>query len=96
MCKSFPAAGDDDFLKKRKIEVLTPLYGIGPSDTDLFKIGAQLSHLALLRRGVSDYRSFVRKRTFQTALILIFLGHILQLMGTWPSRWFVGREVRLC
>jgi hypothetical protein len=92
MSKAFPAHGDDESLKKRKLEVLTPLYGIGPSDADLVKMRRQLEHLALLRRGIADYRTFIRKRTFQTALNLMLVGFALQLLGSWPSRWFVPVE----
>jgi len=90
--KCFPASADDDALKKRKIDLLTSLYGIGPSDTELEKIRMELDYLALLRRGVADYRTFIRKKTFRTALSLIFVGYVLQLVGSWPSQWIVTVE----
>lgn len=92
IAKAFPASGDEDELKKRKTEYVTQHYGIGPSDGDLMRMRSQLEYLALLRRGVADYRTFVRKRTFQTALCLMLAGFALQLWGTWPSRWLVAVE----
>ena len=92
IAKGFPIGGDDDALRGRKIAYLTQRYGIGPSDADLVRIRGLLNHLALLRRGVADYRTFVRKKTFQTALSLMLVGFALQLIGTWPSRWFMPVE----
>jgi hypothetical protein len=92
IAKEFPTNGDDDALKQRKISALTPRYGIGPSDIDLFNISAQLKQLAILRRGVADYSTFIRKKTFQTALILMLIGFALQLLGAWPSRWLIQIE----
>ena len=86
--KMFPTNGDDDTLKARKIGLLTIRYGIGPSDADFVKIRGQMDHLALLRRGVADYRTFLRRKTFQTALNLMILGFALQLLSAWPSHWF--------
>lgn len=92
MSKGFPAFLDDEALKKRKIDLLTPLYGIGPSDAELVKIRNELEYLALLRRGVADYRTFIRRKTFRTALGLMLIGLVLQLAGSWPSRWIVTVE----
>lgn len=88
--KVFPAEGDEEALKKRKIDVLTPRHGIGPSDADYVKIRSHLEHLALLRRGIADYRNFIRRKTFQTALRLILIGFALQLVGSLPSRWLIA------
>ena len=90
--KGFPASGDDETLSKRKIDLLTSLYGIGPSDAELVKIRGELEYLALLRRGVADYRTFIRKKTFRTALIVMLVGLVLQLAGSWPSQWIVVVE----
>lgn len=92
VAKGFPVGSDDDALKGRKVAYLTQHYGVGPSDADFVRIRDQLDHLALLRRGVADYRTFVRKKTFQTALRMMLVGFTLQLLGTWPSRWLVAVE----
>lgn len=92
MSKEFPASGDDETLKKRKIDALTPRYGIGPSDAELLSLRGQIEYLALLRRGVADYRTFTRRNAFETALMLMLAGFTFQLVGSWPSRWFISLE----
>ena len=92
--KEFPAHGNDDVLRKRKVDALTTRYGIGPSDDELKNIRKHLELLAIIRRGVADYRTFIRKQTFQTALQLMLLGFVLQLIGSWPSKWLVQIEAQ--
>lgn len=87
MSKEFPASGDGDELIRRKVDALTPRYGIGPSIDELQKVRRHIEHLALIRRGVPDYRTFVRKKTFGTALRLMLAGFVFQLIGSWPTQW---------
>ena len=90
--KIFPASDDTEPQKNRKVDLITRRFGVGPSDNDLTTIRAQLDHLALLQRGVADYRTFVRRKTFGTALKLILIGFGLQLVGSIPSRIIVQIE----
>jgi hypothetical protein len=87
LVKEFPERSDDDVLKSRKIEALTPRFGIGPSDDDLIRLRGQIAHLALLRRGVPEYRAFVRRRAFQKAVMVMMAGFLLQAFGSWPAKW---------
>ncbi len=87
MSKEFPASGDGDELIRRKVDALTPRYGIGPSIDELQKVRRHIEHLALIRRGVPDYRTFIRKKTFGTALRLMLAGFVFQLIGSWPTQW---------
>lgn len=89
IAKEFPASSDDEELKKRKIAALTPRYGVGPSDSELTQLRQQIEYLAVHRRGVPDYRSFVRRKTFRTALNWMLVGFALQLLGSWPLQWTV-------
>ena len=87
IAKIFPLSDDDEALCKRKIETISTLYGVGPSDMELKKLRAEMDYLVLLRRGVADYKTFVRRKTIRTALALLLAGSALQMLGSYPSRW---------
>ena len=90
LVKLFPALGDGDELKKRKINAITQRYGVGPDDKELREIRGRIGHLAVIRRGVADYRTFTRKKTFGAAVKAILLGFLLQIIGSWPTSWTVS------
>jgi hypothetical protein len=92
IAKEFPTTGDDDALKQRKIGALTPRYGVGPNDSEFIDIETALQRLARLRRGVVDYRLFVRTKTIRRALGLILIGLALQAVAAWPGSWIVHQD----
>jgi hypothetical protein len=87
--KQFPTSRDDDVLKKRKIEAITQRYGVGPNDGQLVRMRKDLEYLTVIRRGVADYRTLIRRRTFHTALTLLLIGYLMQLWASWPEHWLL-------
>lgn len=87
----FPEKTEDESSRTRRIDAITKSFGVGPSDDELFEIRNNLVKLSSALEGPAAFRDRRRLETFKLAFTLLFVGLIMQAVGSWPEPW----EVRL-